>query len=145
MVRTVSLTLAGAVLAALGLVGCGPDDVTQARLQDALAETFGRLYVRQQALLGRAGLAPDAVAAQASCIKPGSGAPRGAGEWTCTVQWFGADGSQQTGEYDVQAKAGSCFTATGQPVSVGAPELHAPDGHTFVNPVYGIDGCFPSR
>jgi hypothetical protein len=132
-----------AALAVLLLLGaCGPDDVTQARLQDALATSFANLYVRQQALLGQPGIATAAVAPRVRCGRPGSTSLQGAGEWTCTVSWFGGDGAPLSGEYDVQAKAGGCFTATGQPVAVGAPQLRAPDGTTFVNPIYGIDGCF---
>ena len=130
--------------AAITLGGCGPDDISQDRLQSALASTFANLYVRQQALLGRSGIATDAVAARATCGKPGNAKQQGAGEWTCTVSWFGVDGAPLTGEYDVQAKAGGCFTATGQPTGVGAPTLRAPDGSSFVNPIYGIDGCFAS-
>ncbi|RZS86911.1 hypothetical protein EV189_2329 [Motilibacter rhizosphaerae] len=127
---------------ALLIAACGPDDVTVDRLQTSLQTSFDRLYVRQQARLGTAGLSEEAVSARASCAKPGSASRSGAGEWTCTLRWFAADGSPLEADYDVSAKAGGCWTATGQQAVVGAPELSAPDGSRFVNPVYGIDGCF---
>ncbi|RKS80674.1 hypothetical protein CLV35_0140 [Motilibacter peucedani] len=133
--------LAAATATAL-LAGCGPDDVTQPDLESTLASSFARLYVRQQQLLGRPGLSPDALAVRARCDKPGAGANRGAGAWTCTVTWFGPDGTPLEADYELQAKAGGCFTAAGQPAVVGAPRLEAPDGGRFVNPVAAIDACY---
>lgn len=131
------------LLAGAGIVSaCGPDDVTQAQLESTLGSSFARLYVRQQQLLGHPGVSPAALAVRARCDKPGARVPRGAGQWTCTVTWFGADGASLDADYELQAKAGGCFTAAGQQAVVGAPRLEAPDGSRFVNPVSSIDACY---
>jgi hypothetical protein len=141
--RLAPLLLATALPVLPALAGCGPVDVTAARLAGSIAETFGNLYVRQQDLLGYGGLAPAAVAARATCAKPGAtGPPRGAGEWQCTLQWSGGDGAARTATYEVQAKAGGCYLATGPAGVVGPPRVRDRSGAEVNNPVAAFDGCF---
>ena len=139
--------LAAACCAVLTVVlsACGPDDVTRPRLEAAVSTTFANLFVRQQALLGRPGVGAEAVAARASCTRPGTApgaAPHGAGEWRCALRWTAVDGMPTTAAYDVQARAGGCFTATGPESVVGPPSITGPDGTAVVNPVAAFDGCF---
>ncbi len=85
MRRFVGVAVAS-MAAALSLAACGGPDVTAGRLDNAIAPTFGRLYARQQALLGRLSL-PSSPQTSASRHRSGRDAPTtGAGsDWLCQL------------------------------------------------------------
>lgn len=141
--RRLPLAAAGAAGAALLLTaGCGPVDVTRARLEAQVGPTFRNMYVLQQRLLGHTELAVPARTSVASCIKGSASTPdQGPGDWTCQVHWPAADGRLQTLSYDVKVQPVGCYTAQGPALLVGAQYLHAVDGRTVPNPLYEFDGC----
>ncbi len=137
--RTTALALAGAA----GLLGCGTTDVTQARVQRAVGQSFGRLYVAQQALLGRPGLSAATVAALASCHRGPGAAARGPGDdWTCDLLWRNASGQDAAASYEVAVRADGCYTATGAPAVIGPQQLERVGGALVRNPLASFDGCF---
>lgn len=141
---------ATAVLALVALAACGSPDVTPARLEAAVASTFGNLYVRQQAMLGLRGVTLSWAGPQATCAPPGvSGARDAAGpasDWVCTLVFRSGDGTVTTAELDVKTRAEGCFSASGPATLLGPAVLELPDGGAAPNPALAFDGCFdPQR
>jgi hypothetical protein len=142
MRRFVGIAVAS-IAAALSLAACGGPDVTAARIDNAIAPTFGRLYARQQALVGRS--LPSTPQTSASCHRSGRDAPTtGAGsDWLCQLLLqVGTSLTQYTYELTVQATG--CYTAEGPPGLVGQVTLTTRAGVTRVNPLFAFDGCFDS-
>jgi hypothetical protein len=132
-----------AIAAALLLTACGGPDITEARLDNAIAPTFANLYARQQALLGKS--LPSTPQTSASCHRSGKDAPMtGAGaDWICQLLLqVGTSLTQYTYELTVQATG--CYTADGPPGIVGQLTLTSHSGATRVNPLFAFDGCFDS-
>jgi hypothetical protein len=128
---------------AVTLTACGTSGVTTPRVQTAVAGTFTNLYLRQQHLLGHDGITPDWVAGQASCTRRGSPGTQGPGDdWSCQLRWRGWDGTPILATYDVEVRAGGCYTATGPTTVTGGRTIRTATGELATNPLFQFDGCF---
>jgi ABC-2 type transport system permease protein len=142
----VSVALA-AVVALLAVAGnWGPTGVTAARLRSSLAASFNSLTLLQQRELGRLVPAGARLNIVPSCSRRGS-RPEGPGDWACTMTVYipqaGAVPFQQTPvTYDVSVQSDGCYKAQSPPVFIGQQTMKVPGGHSVVNPLYTIYGCF---
>jgi hypothetical protein len=141
-VRRVAVGLVAAA-AVVVLAGCGPVDITRAKLQDDFGPTFRNMYVLQQKLLGHTPRSVPARVSRARCVKGGNGTPdRGPGDnWTCLVDWPAADGHIEGLTYEVDVKPEGCYTAQGPATYVGQQTMRAADGRSVTNPLFEFDGC----
>jgi hypothetical protein len=135
-----------ALAALLVLGGCGGSDVTKARLERNLPQTFANLYVQQAGLLGHKGITVDSLHAQAQCDKGGPKvADRGPGaDWICLMRWTDPnvplpDGS---GKFELSAHSNDCYTAGGPSKLVGLQTITDTHGNDVPNPVFEFDSCF---
>jgi hypothetical protein len=140
----VALAAGIAVLAVAG--NWGPAGVTAARVRTSMATAFNSLTLLQQRLLGR-DVPPGArLNLQTACSRRASTA-KGPGDWSCTLTVFtpqaGALPFQQTPvTYDVSVNSDGCYKATSPPSFVGQQTMRDVHGHSVVNPLFTIYGCF---
>jgi hypothetical protein len=143
---TVKRVVASAVCLAsvVLLAACGTTDVTQTRLEDAVALTFANLYVQQAAILGHNGVTVASNAGSASCDRGGPNvADKGPGaDWICMIHFTDDTHTPQDGKFELQVKANSCYTAGGPSKLVGLVTITDTHGHDVPNPVFEFDGCF---
>jgi hypothetical protein len=137
------------VVAALILAGCGSSDVTKARLERNLPQTFSNLYVQQAKLLGHPHITVQSLHAQAQCDKGGlKVADHGPGaDWICLMRWNDPtvklpDGS---GKFEINAHSNDCYTAGGPSKLVGLQTITDAHGNDVPNPVFEFDSCFNPR
>jgi ABC-2 type transport system permease protein len=141
-----ALAIAG-VIAVLALAGnWGPVGVTASRLKASLTPTFNQLTLLQQRQLGREVPTGAKLNIVPTCSRRGS-TPRGPGDWVCTmtvlVPQQGAVPFQPTPvTYDVSVQADGCYKAQSPPAFIGQQLMRDADGHSVVNPLYTIYGCF---
>ena len=72
---------------------------------------------------------------------------RGPGEWICTINVLiptqGSLPPEPTAvTYDVSVQSDGCYKAQSPPAFIGAQMMRAAGGHSVVNPLYTIYGCF---
>jgi ABC-2 type transport system permease protein len=140
------VALAGVIALLAVASNWGPAGVTAARLQASLSPDFDNLTVLQQRLIGRPVRAGAKLNIRPICGRRGS-SPVGPGEWACSLEVFipqpGAVPYQQTPvTYDVSVESDGCFKAESPPVFVGAQTMRDAAGHSVVNPLFVIYGCF---
>ncbi len=137
-------------LALLGLLAAagnwGPNAVTPARLQAAITPAFNDLTLLQQRLLGRSVPAGAKLNILPTCRRRAS-TNQGAGDWTCTLDVLipqaGAEPFQDTPvTYDVSVKSNGCYKAEAPPSFIGQQMMRDAHGHSVVNPLFTIYGCF---
>ena len=135
------LTLAAGGLA---LTGCGAQDVTKARLEKSLVPTFENLYVQRAAILGEKNVTAASTAASASCDRGGPKvADVGPGaDWICMMTFTDDHGQQQTGKFEVHAKADSTYVAGGPSKLIGLATITDTHGKDVPNPVFEFDAAF---
>lgn len=137
------LIAAGAVV---GLTGCGGSDVTKARLERNLPQTFANLYVQQARLLGHTGITAQSLRARASCDKGGPKvADRGPGaDWICLMSWKDPNVPLPDGygKFEINAHSNDCYTAGGPSKLVGLQTITDTHGNDVDNPVFEFDSCF---
>jgi hypothetical protein len=144
LTRTVSLL--GLLAVVVALAGCGSSDVTKARLERSLPQTFANLYVQQAKLLGHKDITVQSLDARASCDKGGPKvADRGPGaDWICQMSWKDPavplpDGF---GKFEVSAHSNDCYTAGGPSKLIGLQTITDTHGNDVPNPVFEFDSCF---
>ena len=147
--RRASFTLGCAITLLACRQGGG---VTGPRLEAALGATFANLVHLQLGALGLPSLPAGALRVRTTCRKIGAeAASSGAGDWSCSLFWFGPDRRGKSVEartpledvFEVSVGADGCYTATaGAESHLGGPTLQAASGATVVNLVYAFDGCF---
>lgn len=120
------LGLAVVVVLAGGTVGCTAAGASRAQVESAVTTTFGHRLAATEP-------GTDPGAASGSCAS-GTGRNRGAGDWSCSLTWSGADGLVHGAEYEVQVTADGCFRAARQAT---APSAAAP----AAGPVPAFEGC----
>ena len=135
------------VLALAAVANLGPSDVTAARLEASLGPIFNRLTVLQQRELGDAVPSGAALALRTTCRRAGSQTGRGAGDWTCAISIVrpspGVEPFQATVvTYDLNVRSDGCYRAQAPPSLVGQQSITDAHGHSVVNPLYTIYGCF---
>jgi hypothetical protein len=143
--RLLAVLAAGAALVGLGACG-GGSDVTRARLERSLPQTFTNLYVQQAAILGHQGLTPHSLKARAQCDKGGPKlADHGPGaDLICLMSWNDPavplpDGSAK---FELNVHSNDCYTAGGPSKYVGLVAITDTHGNDVPNPVFEFDGCF---
>jgi hypothetical protein len=143
--RLAALALLVAAPAALSACG-GGSDVTRARLERNLPQTFANLYVQQAQLLGHKGITVRSLHAEAQCDKGGPKAPdRGPGaDWICLMRWNDPnvplpDGS---GKFELNVHSNDCYTAGGPSKLIGLITITDRHGNDVDNPVFEFDSCF---
>jgi hypothetical protein len=144
--RNLTAVLAAGALT-LGLSACGGgSDVTRARLERSLPQTFANLYVQQAQLLGHKGITVHSLKARAQCDKGGPKvADHGPGaDWICQMAWNDPavplpDGSAK---FEVNAHSNDCYTAGGPSKYIGLLTITDTHGNDVQNPVFEFDGCF---
>jgi ABC-2 type transport system permease protein len=136
-----------AVIAFLAIASnWGPHGVTAKRLNASITPTFNNLTVLQQRELGRP-VAPGArLNVLPSCSRRAS-TPTGPGDWICTLTVLipqpGALPFQSTPvTYDVTVQSNGCYKAQSPPSFVGQQTMRDADGHSVVNPLFVLYGCF---
>lgn len=133
-----------AAVAATTLASTGSPDVTRVRVENSLTPAFSNLYVQQQQLLGHPGVSPASMRTGSSCDRGGASvADVGAGsDWICMVTWTNDTAKTQTGKFELQVHASSCYTANGPASLVGSFTIADTAGREVPNPVNAFDGCF---
>lgn len=139
--------LRGIFLAAaltVALAGCGHEEVTRTRVEQAIAPTFANLYVQRATLLGESGVTVATTDASATCDRGGPKVPdAGPGpDWICMIHFRDDHGQTQDGKFEVQAKSDATYVAGGPSKLVGQAMLTDSHGHDVPNPVFEFDGAF---
>ena len=133
----------------LGLAGCGGSDITRARLERSLPQTFSNLYVQQAKLLGHKGITAASLHAKAQCDKGGPNvADRGPGaDWICLMTWHDPTLPPDSlpGKFEINAHSNDCYTAGGPSKIVGSFTITDTHGNQVDNPVFEFDTCFDPR
>ncbi len=137
-----------ALILLLAIAGSwGPASVTSARLEASIAPAFDALTVRQQKELGRTVPAGADLKLHTRCRRR-SGAGKGPGDdWSCALI---AVASQSGAEpisltpivYELSVKSEGCYKAQSPPSLVGTQMMSDAAGHSVVNPLFTIYGCF---
>ena len=136
--------LLAVAVAATALASTGGPDVTRPRVENSLTPAFSNLYVQQQQLLGHPRVTPASMQASSSCDRGGASvADVGAGsDWNCMVTWNDDTATSQTGKFELQVHANSCYTANGPASLVGSFTVVDTNGREVPNPVNAFDVCF---
>ena len=128
------------------LAGCGGSDVTRARLERNLPQTFSNLYVQQAKLLGRGDITVQSLHARTQCDKGGPKvADRGPGaDWICRMKWHDPNVPLPDGygKFEVNAHSNDCYTAGGPSKLIGLQTITDRRGRDVTNPVFEFDACF---
>jgi ABC-2 type transport system permease protein len=142
MKRRLASAAAAVVLIVAGATGCGGPDITQTRVENAVAPTFAHLYAYQSVLLGRSDPGADSQAS-ATCTRNSKGVKnQGAGnDWVCQLL-LQRGSSVDTFTYELTVQANGCYTADGPPALVGGHTIAVPGGRIVINPLVSFDGCF---
>jgi hypothetical protein len=134
-----------AIVIAGALVGCTHSPITATRIEAAIAPTFANLVHLQLSRMGLPAIAASSIKVTANCRKLAAwGGPTGAGDWVCTLGWYGPNGSTLMDRYDLSVATDGCFTATvdGAEAHLGGPTLKALNGRDVRNVLYTFEGCF---
>lgn len=136
------MAVCGAAVLSVWVCGCTVTSPTGQELAASLTTTFGNLWVRQQALLGRPGAFVADADPVATCTTGYSTGPASGpvDDWRCVVL-FQQQGRAVRAEYDVRVRPTGCYTADGPLGVVGPPRLPRPSGPSVLNPLAGFDGC----
>jgi hypothetical protein len=139
-----TIGLVVAVVAVTTLASTGSPDVTRTRVENSLTPAFSNLYVQQQQILGHAGVTTASMQTSSTCDRGGASvADVGAGsDWICMVTWNDDTAKTQTGKFELQVHANSCYTASGPASLVGSFTVTDTAGREVPNPVNAFDVCF---
>lgn len=139
--RLGALAVGAAVV--VGLLAASTQDVTKARLERSLQETFSNLYVQQGQVLGTP-TTVKRIAPKATCDKGGETVKDvGAGpNWICMMSFTDLSGKSQTGKFEVAAKANYCYVAGGPSKLIGLITVNDTHGRPVLNPVFEWDACY---
>jgi hypothetical protein len=141
-----ALPLLIAAVCAVALSACGGTDVTRARLERNLPQTFANLYVQQAQVLGHQGITVASLHAQAQCDKGGPKlADHGPGaDWICLMRWNDPNVPlpDASGKFELNVHSNDCYTAGGPSKLVGSITITDKHGNDVDNPVFEFDSCF---
>jgi ABC-2 type transport system permease protein len=125
----------------------GPPSVTAARLKASITPAFNRLTLLQQRELGRTVPPGYNLNILSGCNRRANHNNGPGDDWVCTLQVVvpqqGAVPFQLTPvSYDVSVKSNGCYKADAPPSFIGQQMMRVPGGHSVVNPLFTIYGCF---
>jgi ABC-2 type transport system permease protein len=137
-----------ALIALLAIAGnWGPVGVRSVRLLPNFLQTFSNLTLLQQREVGRS-VGPNArlTIQFPTCSRRGS-TSSGPGEWVCTFDVLTAPTGpappqQTTITYELSVQSDGCWKAQSPPAFIGQQLMRDVHGHSVVNPLYTIYGCF---
>jgi hypothetical protein len=131
-------------MAAVLATSCGTSPITSARIEAAIAPTFANLVHVQLSNLGLPPVPAAEIKVMASCRRNVTGSAVGAGDWVCTLAWFGPNRKPLGDVYDLSVSTDGCFTATveGAEAQLGGPVVMASNGSSVRNLLYAFEGCF---
>jgi ABC-2 type transport system permease protein len=139
---------AAAILALLAAAtSIGPVPITKARLEASIGRAFNSLTVLQLRELGRTVPAGTELDPRTKCSRH-SGKSQGPGEdWTCTLTLAASEAGYNpialtAVTYDVGVKSEGCYKADAPPSFVGQQNMTNAKGHSVVNPLFTMYGCF---
>jgi len=144
--KTRAVSLLALLATLLALSGCGSSDVTKARLERSLPQTFANLYVQQAAILGHTHITVRSLHARAQCDKGGPKvSDHGPGaDWICLMSWKDPNVTLPDGygKFELNAHSNDCYTAGGPSKLVGLQTITDTHGTDVPNPVFEFDACF---
>jgi hypothetical protein len=132
---------------ALGVLSASSSsNVTRARLERSLPQTFANLYLQQAEILGHKGMTAQSLQAQTQCDKGGPNVDdQGPGaDWICLMTWHDPylDPTLLPGKFEVNVHSNDCYTAGGPSKILGLLTITDAHGNDVPNPVFEFDGCF---
>lgn len=135
----------GALAGVVAARGSGTD-ITRARLERSLPETFSNIWVQQAKLLGHDDVTAASLHATAMCDRGGStvGDSGPGGDWNCLMGWTDpavAMPPEGYGKFELNVHSNGCYTAAGSSKLVGFLTLTDKNGHQVPNPAFEFDGC----
>jgi ABC-2 type transport system permease protein len=133
-----------ALILVLGIAGnWGPAGVTRARLESSITPVFNRLTRLQQAQLGRP-LSQRTELNDRTLCRHRSGKSQGPGDdWSCAITIVTPRaGELETVGYDLSVESDGCYKADAPTSFVGQQMMSDAHGHSIVNPLFTIYGCF---
>lgn len=131
-----------AVVACVGLAGCGESPITPARIESTLASTFSNRVYLQVVNMGLPSKPASAFGTRARCMKLMGDRQAGSGEWACTVDWTGPDGQRLRDQFDLFVNTDGCFVATAEGGTLGGHFVTRTDGIDVRNLLYSFEACF---
>ena len=134
-----------AIAVSLAVCGCGPSPITGVRIEASIARTFANLVHAQLSRVGLSPLAGSDINVVATCRRTvAAGGAAGAGDWVCTLAWYGPNRKILRDTYDLFVGTDGCYTATadGAEAQLGGPTIAASDGSNVRNLLYAFEGCF---
>jgi hypothetical protein len=134
-----------AAVTTVAVIGCGPSPITSARIERAIAPTFANLVHVQLSRVGLPPVAASDITVTASCRRlVARSSAAGAGDWVCTLVWYGPNHKILQDTYDLSVGTDGCYTATleGAEANLGGPTIIASDGSNVRNLLYTFEGCF---
>jgi ABC-2 type transport system permease protein len=144
-VPPVRAALGAAVLIALlaAASNLGPVAITRPRLEASITSAFNRLTRLQQRELGRR-LSNGTELNDRTICRRRSGANQGPGDdWSCAITIATPrPGELETVGYDVSVESDGCYKADAPTSFVGQQTMSDASGHSVVNPLFTIYGCF---
>jgi ABC-2 type transport system permease protein len=135
---------AAALLVLLGAASSlGPPAITKDRLEASITPAFNRLTRLQQEELGRSVSSAAELDDRTICRRR-SGKSQGPGDdWSCAITIATPRaGALETVGYDVSVESDGCYKADAPTSFVGQQSMSDADGHSIVNPLFAIYGCF---
>jgi hypothetical protein len=141
--QLVGVSLSGSFTALMLVIvaGCGRSPVTSGRIEGVVARTFANLVQLQVSRLGMPPMTASDFGVTASCRKQ-AGGTSGAGDWQCTLTWYGPQRQTLNDTYDLFVSTDGCYTATAGDDHLGGPVLRSGDGSEVRNLLYAFEGCF---
>lgn len=145
-----TLAIAVLVLAILAAVASGgQSNITKARLERNLPQTFSNIYVKQARILGHRGITTQSLHARASCDKGGPKvADHGPGsDWICMMAWSDPNVPLPDGaaKFELNVHSNDCYTAGGPSKYVGTLTITDTKGRDVTNPAFEFDSCFDPK
>jgi len=142
-----AVAAAAVAIVLLGLAGgLGPAAITRARLQASVAAVFGRLTLLQQRELGRYVSSHAKLDQLTGCYRHAARSVGPGDDWSCTITVLtsttAAEPLQTSVTYELSVKSEGCYKADAPPSFVGSQTMTDARGHSVLNPLFVIYGCF---
>ncbi|HYB22538.1 MAG TPA: ABC transporter permease [Solirubrobacteraceae bacterium] len=133
-----------ALIVVLGIASnWGPVAITKPRLEASITSSFNRLTRLQQEQLGRSLATAAELDDRAICRRRSSKSDGPGDDWSCAITIATPRaGALETVGYDVSVESDGCYKADAPTSFVGQQMMSDARGHSVVNPLFTIYGCF---